>query len=328
MQNSSPRDQSMDIWKGLLVFAMLWAHIIQILGYPETSTAQFEVSRFVFLSAFPSFFFVFGYVTQLSYFSGKINYARVALSTLKIILVYYILAIAYERFFDESALSGKLLLDIFTFFKIPGFTEYLPPFALVLWLGVFLRHPFEWITSNIKWMLGSSALLLATTFIPYNLVTLPQLSLLVGAPVSVAFSFPVLQYLLFFLWGMYCARRKIEFSWRWFALTLTGMAAFYFYKAFWKVPLRFPPSFGWILASVPFTFFGYFLVRKVKFPGLISSWLQTIGANTLFYLLLGNVIIFSTGDLFQRFEFFSTLAFLLVIMAIITLVAKIFRPIQ
>src|SRR3990172_6884401 len=90
------RDPDIDLWKGLLVILMVWAHVIQLMGDRNHSWAQREISDLVNVTAFSSFLFSFGYVTYLSYFSREVDYRRIGASLLKILFAYYVLSMAIQ----------------------------------------------------------------------------------------------------------------------------------------------------------------------------------------------------------------------------------------
>ena len=72
---------------------------------------------------------------------------------------------------------------------------------------------------------------------------------------------------------------------------VVGIASFYVYRVFLGLPERFPPSSEWVFFSVFFTICGYQIVRLVQAPVMVSDYLSTIGANTLFFFVVSTILI-------------------------------------
>lgn len=141
---------------------------------------------------------------------------------------------------------------------------------------------------------GAICLTLISTWIPYEYVVIPLLGVLVGTTKFACF--PLLQYSIFYLSGIYIAKRGMRISRRmlYVSFLLTGLAIAYTLVSH-KIPNRFPPSFFWIiLPCAPLALYWVYL-GKIKNLKIISQYKNQIGIygnNMLDYLVLSNVLIF------------------------------------
>ncbi len=292
------RDVNVDLYKALLMLMMIFSHTIGIFGSRNLPVLG-NVKYLIELVAFPGFLLCFGYNTQLAYFSTRpLNYRRIGRTAARLLIAFYISAICYEIFLDENGLSWNELGQILTLSRIPYVSEFMLNFPLTLLIATVLVKPIGWVLETRLRLLITIGLLLATTFFPYQIVTAAQLGLLIGTPRTVFYSYPVVQYFPIFLIGMYFARHQIHYS-RWVmagSLVAVGSALIIFQMV--GVPLRFPPAFGWIVASIAFALSGYFLVQYLPTRSRTTQWLMPIGVNTLNFFLLSNIFLFALRSKF------------------------------
>jgi hypothetical protein len=157
---------------------------------------------------------------------------------------------------------------------------------------VIFAKPLHWVIQNRNRFLICCLLLLLTTLFPYEMVQLPELGLLVGT--THALTFPVLQYFVIFLIGMYFAYYEIIVTPLLITLALTGVVSSIILAAVANLPLeRFPPSFGWILRTIPFVILWYTVARYLAAFRRFREFFIPIGANSLFYLLISNLVLFA-----------------------------------
>lgn len=141
---------------------------------------------------------------------------------------------------------------------------------------------------------GVICLTLISTLIPYRYVVIPLLGVLVGTTKFACF--PLLQYSIFYLSGIYIAKRGMRVSrmMLYISFLLTGIAVACT-LVIHKIPNRFPPSFFWIiLPSAPLAIY-WVCLGKIKDLKIISKYKNQIGIygnNMLDYLVLSNVLIF------------------------------------
>ena len=320
------RDPSIDIWKGLLVILMVWAHVIQLIGDRNHSWAQREISDLVNVTAFSSFLFSFGYVTYLSYFSRQVDYRRIGASLLKILFAYYVLSMAIQLLIQSEIDARKMVFDTLTFNTITIYTEFLPAFGLALLVGALFAKPLGWMVQSLRHMLIFSALFLLTAFVPDVSFHFPQMALFLGAFGLEIRSYPLAEYMPLFLAGFYMARHHIKYQRIWFMIGVAGVASFYIYRVFLGLPERFPPSSEWVFFSVFFTICGYQIVRLVQAPALVSDYLSTIGANTLFFFVVSTILIIILQRHFDGLNMFATLLGATGIMTVTCFLSRLIRP--
>jgi hypothetical protein len=109
-------------------------------------------------------------------------------------------------------------------------------------------------------------------------------------------SFPVLQYLPYYIVGMLFAKHRIGWDWRVLTGTLIATGAFV-----WKwqsaegnvLPERFPPSLWWIIGPA-LLLYGYYLLSRLmeRYPAPFVP-LEAMGRNVLWFLVMSNVLIFA-----------------------------------
>jgi hypothetical protein len=290
------RDHSIDIMKGLLVYGMILAHVIQFFSPFHLFEGSLYISDFfINLITFSGFFFCFGYTSDLSYYRKPFKnvFCKMLVNTFKTLVAFYISGVFFRLFISNSPLQWETLKNIITLNDIPGWSEFLVSFTLVTLLGLLLFKPIQFIVERKLWFIVICAGLLCTTFIPYESVTSTQLGLLIGTTEYA--SFPVLQYFPYYLIGVFFARHRTSFNYRYLFISLVASAVFIFKwtDQDFTLPQRFPPSIYWILGPA-MILYGYYLLSKVlsRFSSYLE-WLLVPGRNVLFYLLVSNIIIFT-----------------------------------
>lgn len=139
------------------------------------------------------------------------------------------------------------------------------------------------------------ALILLSTLIPYSMVRIPQLGIIIGTTKFACF--PILQYLPFFLMGMYCQAKNMFYNrYLVFVASLFTVVVSVYCISCHKIPERFPPSMGWILWASAFTILYYMVsdrISRFKLNRTITNTIRIFGAYTLDFLVISNIIIFA-----------------------------------
>lgn len=293
-QRAAGREHTIDVFKGLLVVAMVLGHVLQFFTdfwRIPAAEALIEVANVL---AFPGFVFAFGYVVHLAYLDawrpGTLR--RVLWTAARILIAFYISGFAFRVFVSARAPDLDTFLPILSLFDIPGWSEFLVSFSLFVLLAALLRPAIAWLLERrlAFWLVFVA--LLATTFVPYERVQMPQLGLLIGTTEFP--TFPVLQYLPYFLVGMYFHRYRVWFAPTPFVGALIATATAIAYAlSIDALPGRFPPTLAWI--ALPMGLLYVLLLFARALPGRLAPvrWLGGIGANVLTYLLLSNLAIFA-----------------------------------
>lgn len=244
--------------------------------------------------SFTGFVFSFGYVGQLAYYNKPLKavYGRMLSTSLKTLVAFYISGTYYRLFLDQKPLAWSTFKPILLLEDIPGWSEFLISFSLIMLTGMVVFKPLTWLLERKYIFWAIVLLLLATTYLPYEKVSMNQIGLLIGTRKFA--SFPVLQYFPYYLIGMYVARYKVGWNWRFFVGSFAASGIFITYVVTKQgLPERFPPSIYWMLSSA-FLLYVYFLAAKVLVTRMkYTNFLHVLGQNVLLFLLLSNIMIFT-----------------------------------
>ncbi len=300
------RKREIDILKGLLTVTMILCHSIQFFG-EEQNMVQGLLVNFINLATFPGFVFCFGYAGNLAYFQGDwgkgVN--KMGKNALRILMAFYISGIAYVALVEDKIFRVDFIMEVLLLRKYPGWSEFLASFAAMLLVGILFFPLFRKMNGKI---LACMALVSGLAcFIPYDLVGNSWLALFVGSGHYV--TFPVVQYGIFFAAGIWLCRKKIRWDWRLFAVCVClAMPCLYFYVMTGYMPQRFPLSV-WYLCGGGLLVYLYYLLscraERAQFILVkqIAAWLERIGADSLYYLLFSNLLIFALDS--SHFSFRS-----------------------
>ncbi len=289
------RDYKMDIYKGLLVFGMIYCHILQFFVDLGNNQGADYITWFINAITFSGFVFTFGYTSYIAYFSKEFKsvYQKMLLVSLKLLMAFYISGIAFRIFVTNNRLSFGMVKNIVLLRDIPGWSEFIVSFAIYIALAVILYKPIKRLVEmkRLFWMIVG--ILLLTTFIPYDTIDSTQLGLVLGTTKYAAF--PVLQYMPFYLIGVYFKRYEIAYDKPILigSLVLSLLSLIYIGIRGWQLPNRFPPSIFWIILPCGALYLYYLLSRLLLRTNRIKSILVLIGQNSMSYLLLSNILIFA-----------------------------------
>ena len=315
--SGTKRDDAADIMKGILVLQMVLCHCIQFFGR-DTKPVQKQICDYINLTTFSGFMFTFGLSCWYAYFSRSFRQAapRMIRTALKCLAAFWISSICYIGLVELDYYDPRVFRQIILLEKYAGWSEFLASFAgvMLVWLllfGLFQRQN-GWLTLLC---LAAGGLL---TLIPYGRIGDSRAALMIGSTGWI--TFPVLQYLFYFAAGVWFCRRKIIWDFRIFLVcVMLSLPEIVCYIRSGCLTDRFPPD-GWFLfGAVLFLYLYYQLAHALagRWPcSRICAFLRGLGMNTVFCLLLSNLVIFSfsAGKFKQRtFEF--ALLFYLVLMA-------------
>ncbi|MGO4370540.1 acyltransferase family protein [Paenibacillus sp. MCAF20] len=290
------RERAIDLFKGLLVLGMVYCHTLQFFSDGELYPNGRPFIEIINLITFSGFVFSFGYVSQLAYYSKPFRQAapRMLVAAVKTLAAFYVSGMAFRVFIDGREASWSTLKPILLIRDMPGWSEFLISFTYLMIIGLALFVPLRWLASRKAIGFGISGLMLVFTFIPYGSIHVMQLGPLIGTRDFA--SFPVLQYLPYYIIGILFAKHRITWDWRVFVAALIATGGFV-----WRwlsvdgqpLPERFPPSVWWI-AGPALLMYGYYglarLMERYPFP---FTLFEAMGRNVLSYLVMSNVLIFA-----------------------------------
>ncbi len=289
------RNPVLDRIKGFLVIGMVLSHTLNFFPVgPPMFCVVF--STYISTMTFPGFLFVLGYVSQYAYFSKDRDYAakRIFLGFVKSMLALYACGIFFT-FFMQRDFSLRGFLDKFLLRELPSYSEFLLSFAL-LYLVMLLFFPFLKNMSD-RTILVLCACSVAMTFFPYHLVTHPLPASIVGC--ENLCTFPLAQYGIYFLMGLYFCRKNIVFH-KWICpLALLCTACYLAYHlVLWKGPILFPATFDRVLGTTGIVYV-YYLVSQKNLGKYGDTMLTFIGKHTLVILVVHNALLFVSNFLLK-----------------------------
>lgn len=288
-------DYKMDVYKGLLVFGMILCHVLQFFVDLSVDRTADYITWYINSVTFSGFVFSFGYTGYIAYFSRRFSqvYIKMLFVFTKLLIAFYISGIAFRVFVSNQRISYDMVINIFVLNDIPGWSEFILSFALYIIVGIVLFKPIKNLIEKKKifWFVTGSLLL--TTFIPYESVPTTQLGLIVGSTEFAAF--PVIQYMPFYLMGIYFKRHEVGFDWVYLMLSviLSGVGIIYMGFNGFVLPNRFPPNVFWIILPCAPLYLYMFISKALLGVTWVRRKLIRMGQNSIVYLLLSNIIVFA-----------------------------------
>ncbi len=289
------RDTKMDYLKGLLVAGMILCHVFQFFVPLNQHPLSVYMTWYVNAVTFSGFVFAFGYTNALAYYSKEfgVSYKRMLMNAIRLLIAFYLSGIAFNTFVRGMVLSSDTVIPILLLKDIPGWSEFILSFAGYMLIGCIGFPLFKWLMEKDHALLTIALMLLTTTWFPYDLVTNKVIGVLVGTRTFA--SFPVIQYMPYYLIGIYFYKHQnTEGIKPWFvALVSTFIGVGYIILNDGVLPERFPPSIFWLLLPAVPVYAYYRLARVICRSSMPQKYITDLGRGSMFYLLLSNFMIFS-----------------------------------
>ena len=303
------RDHTLDTFKGILTFLMIYCHVLQFFGDSLISPGNELWMQAANLLVFPGFLFAFGQNVQRSYYTKPIRQAapRMLKNALRLYAVFVISGLGFRVLRENKPFASGTATRIMMLSDIPGWSEFIIAFSVFLLAALLLYYPMSKLKGPLlPAVLGTLSLL--TTLIPYSATIDPRLQLVIGGRGFA--SFPAAQYLSFFCLGIALTRSREQKKPLW---PLLLMAAAFSGLGMWRalslgqMPERFPPDIGWVLLPFFPLALLYLLsagLEKARLPlprrlfnreglALPLAPLRSLGRNSMLHLLLSNLLIFT-----------------------------------
>jgi len=308
-----------DITKGIFTLGMVFAHVIQFRFAGEYMLLN-KISYYSNLVSFSGFYFCFGYVTWLAYLQKEnIPWKSVLKTVLKCYVAFLISGIAHHVLVKGRAVDSILVFNIAGLRDIPGYSEFLISFSLVLLTAVILAPVINFSTRNKRNLIIAIVACLSTTFLPKGIVYDPIVGLFIGGA-GVSY-YPVIQYMPLFLFGIYIARHKIQYNYLLAGISLVAIVLFIIFQTDKHLISRFPPSAMWIIYSTAlvYLYYGIAILIDKHLRVFIKPYLNAVGQNVLNYLILSNLILFTSVAIGMRSNLnsFETVGFYIVILVLL-----------
>lgn len=298
------RNRAIDYEKGIIVAAMVLCHVMQFYGNTGSYPEQRWIILVICAMAFPTFLFAYGRSVYLAYYRRDFRSAapRMLGSAARSYGAFCLSGVAYNLICAGKTFSATTVKKVFLLKDIPGMSEFLAAFAVLGLVALALFPALKWLLERPAAYWAVTLACFAGAFIPYEAVRDVRLGLLIGS--TKFYLFPVLQYLPFFLAGLYAGRHGMKRPVVWLAVcaVLTGGGVVRFILR--GEPGRFPPELGWLVLPC----LGIALLDLLACA--LDGWTQqhawaaralapveSLGRNSLYYLVSSNLVLFSAGKL-------------------------------
>ncbi len=317
------RNKSIDCFKGILTILMILAHCLQFFVNFDLSKKLYYVSEYINLTTFSGFMFAFGFAAYYAYLTKpfSVAYSRILKNSGKTLAAFYISSLAFRIFIEKAVLSKSVFEETLLFKSLAGWSEFLASFTAVMIVLLVLFFAFKKV--NGIFVLATFVFSGVLCFIPYGKVY-PVIGLFIGGT-NFAY-FPVFQYMIYFVIGIYFAKNKVVFNVKHLIGAVMATSIFPVYSVLKNYPSRFPPSIAWIFGAMLFVY-AYYLLSNAIAESKFTQWLSQIGKYSLFYLVLSNVLIFAVKSSgFYRMGPTYALVIFIIIVAFIWYLYKLIAP--
>ena len=293
----SARADDLDLLKTLLVIGMVGTHVVQLLSFRLKGTANVVWQDYANLISFSGYMFAFGVGLGLPKPSGRVRTLGQNLRPILLLLIAaWVSSFAFALIVDRKPLTADLMIDVLSFRRLFGWSEFLASFAVLAIFTTFVRAPLLAIGRNLWTLVIVSALGLASTLVTVDAMV-PLSGTIIGHTQYA--SFPLLAYLPWFLLGIWYGTNKLRL---WHFIPALAVTALFFYLSAraGEYPPRFPPSALWVAGPALFLL-GYLALTRwfcarVSLPG----WMLLPGQHVLSFLIVSNLLIFAGRYLFNR----------------------------
>jgi len=283
------RYREIDVFKGILVLQMILAHCFHFFVSLYPGTWENAVSDYINLTTFSGFIFAYGFAAWFAYVQKdyKVILPRLISSILKMLAAYYISAFAFRIFIDGIFINWNNILDILLLRSLAGWSEFLLSFAAVMVLILCFQPLMKKAGKYLPLIVAVVAVI--AVLIPLRTSNTIVATFIGQAPFAV---FAVIPYCIYLALGIYIAQSEGKLK-PWMVIaTCVGTAGFVAVYLIFGMPSRFPLSLPWLLGASAFITLYYF-VSKLIAGRKFSKWIEDIGKNSLFYLLMSNIFIFA-----------------------------------
>lgn len=304
------RYREIDAFKGILTLQMILAHCLQFFMDLSPGSWQHTLSEYINLTTFPGFIFAFGFVAWGAYLRKPYLRAapRIFKNFLRMMGAYYVSAFAYRIFIEKMPLNPNRVMDTLLLRSLAGWSEFLLSFAALM-LCLLILHPLL-VRCGSRLVLGVALLATVACILPLR-VQNPLIAVFLGRADFAVFA--VLPYCIYFAVGLGFAQGVFVRGRLAMAVSLAGTGIFVAALLLSGIPSRFPLSLAWLLGAAFFLYCYY--AASVRLSGSrLSKLLEHFGRNSLYYLLVSNLLIFAlkSSKFFRLDTVFALVSFVLI----------------
>lgn len=307
---------TIDCFKGILTLQMILAHCLQFYCNLESEKGWLWLTDYINLTTFSGFVFAFGYASYSAYIQKDfwVGLKGILKNIFRLLTAFYISSFAYAIFIEGISFRQDRILEIILIKRLAGWSEFLIAFAGILLVTI----PLLWVLKrkdNKILILVAIASILACMLPAKD--RNPFIGIFIGGHGNAYY--PVIQYYLYFICGIYFVRKEIKFHLLvfMFAFLGTGYTLYTYLYVTKGWPQRFPLSLAWLTGAMIFLY-AYYLLSHFLGKKKYCGWLAGIGRFSLYYLLFSNLIIFSIKrSIFYRVSVAYSLSLFVIIIFVI-----------
>ncbi len=290
---SKSRAVYLDLFKTVLTVGMVLAHVIQLI---DRTPGRFEHGASIYLNfiTFSGFMFAFGIGVGLSYRTGRprTTMASRGAAPLLLFIAYCISSFASIGLAGGQRLGGTEILDVVLLRRLYAYSEFLATFFLLSLVTSFMRPLVIRICDNGYLLLALGMVSTILTVLHLSPPDAPLIGALIGSYHYA--SFPLLQYMPWFLLGVYFSRHDMRLGPMAWTIASAATLAFVAYVALYRsMPPRFPPHVLWI-AGPALVLFAYLRLCQIATQHVsMAAWMTHPGRHVLRFLVASNVTLFA-----------------------------------
>lgn len=329
------RSMFLDIAKIITVLLMVTTHFIIFFNLPDNEKSIGRIlGDLGGIACFTTFLYLFGLGSAFS-LSKNLSYKQYIkkfLKVLEILIQYFLISILYLFLFvnqKNNPLTGifSQITEVLTLQKITEFSEYLIAFVLIITIFIIFRKFFKLLSNNLLATLFVGILFyFIGSYFSAMPVSSPVLNtikvLLFGSSNETSHSFPLFQYLIFLLLGLYLgkkiilSRKKILLNFFVLAITITIFAVVSIagkQEVNNLSIIRFPPSVLFLVLSFIFSnliVLSSLLIERAFFNNIsgmftkkTSKIINHLGNNTLYYVFWHLLLLYILTFLKNQYNF-------------------------
>jgi hypothetical protein len=272
----------LDLFKTILTVGMIFAHVIQLADAVPGQVAH-ALSVYVNLVTFSGFMLAFGMGIGLSRrrTSAATMVSRCKMPVL-LFLGYCISSIAQLELVDGRPIESKEIIDVVLMRHLYGYSEFLATFFMLSLVTSFTRQLIFIVCDNVWLIIAFVALSVVVSALDLSSPQFPFVAAIIGSHDYP--SFPLAQYLPWFLLGVRYTRRSVRISGTiWAAAGVATLAFVSFAVLYRRAPSRFPPDTLWIAGPALFLLIYLSLCHIITERVTLPSWIAYRVVTSYFF---------------------------------------------
>lgn len=304
------RAHNIDLMKTLLVAGMILSHAFGLLS--NKSYLASVIIKYVNLITFSGFMFIYGYNVYNAYIIKNKN---IKIKNIVILLLSFWLCSMSYSYFIVQTYDINNYISILRLSKISGYAEFLVTFIVLELLILFFKKGLKTISDSNTYLVIAIIISLVFTIVPPVNKDIPYLNIFIKTN---SISFPLIPYLNLFFLGIYFAKNKPKYNLK-LSMTLAIFTAIHYSLDVFDYSPRMPISLTYVLGSYMFVYLYYYFTKYIYSRKRICNILNKIniiGKNSLYSLVISNIILFIIANIHGESTTNYTLLVYLLIMCL------------